>query len=202
MNILREEYKKRHNNILLPMVDKLEGFIKDLLEDFDRIDRVTVRAKSVDSFLEKSQRRSNGEPKYSDPLKQIQDQIGARIVTFYKDDVDQVINHVLKYFRHIELKELIPESESEFGYFGKHLILLLPSDILEPDCPEAPLFFELQIKTLFQHSWSEANHDLGYKSSENLDSDIKRQIAFVSAQAWGADEIFNQLFRKLIKNKN
>ena len=59
-----------------------------------------------------------------------------------------------------------------------------------------PAFFELQIKTLFQHAWSEADHDLGYKPGANmLTSDEKRMIALTSAQAWGADRIFDQLFR-------
>ena len=48
-----------------------------------------------------------------------------------------------------------------------------------------PKFFELQIKTLFQHAWSEAEHDLGYKEDKHLNLDQKRRLAFTSAQAWG-----------------
>jgi ppGpp synthetase/RelA/SpoT-type nucleotidyltranferase len=57
-----------------------------------------------------------------------------------------------------------------------------------------PQFFELQIKTMFQHAWSEANHDLGYKpESGELDPEHLRLLAFTSAQAWGADMVFNDL---------
>jgi ppGpp synthetase/RelA/SpoT-type nucleotidyltranferase len=60
-----------------------------------------------------------------------------------------------------------------------------------------PQFFELQVKTLFQHAWSEANHDLGYKPGATpLSSSEKRQLAFTSAQAWGADHIFDELFKE------
>jgi ppGpp synthetase/RelA/SpoT-type nucleotidyltranferase len=61
------------------------------------------------------------------------------------------------------------------------------------------LFFELQIKTLFQHAWSESEHDLNYKSEEELSFEDKQFIAFSSAQAWGADKIFNDLFLKYNK---
>jgi len=62
---------------------------------------------------------------------------------------------------------------------------------------EAPEFFELQIKTLFQHAWAEAEHDLGYKPPKPLTSIQKRKMAFTAAQAWGADQIFDELSREL-----
>jgi ppGpp synthetase/RelA/SpoT-type nucleotidyltranferase len=202
MNELRIKYTNRYNKILVPIANQLKDLIKDYFNGFERIDRITVRAKSIDRFMAKAHKDVDGKPKYTDPLKQIQDQIGARIVTFYKHDVDRVRKEVLNYFRHIESKNVIPESESEFGYFGRHYILLFPLDITETISSDIPPFFELQIKTLFQHSWSEANHDLGYKPSKMLSSDIKRKIAFTSAQAWGADEIFNELFNDVAQQND
>jgi ppGpp synthetase/RelA/SpoT-type nucleotidyltranferase len=110
---------------------------------------------------------------------------------------------VEKYFKPIEMKEVVPDSESEFGYFGKHYVLFIPNDVIgdEELKKEAPTFFELQIKTLFQHAWSEANHDLGYKSEIDLTPVEKRKIAFTSAQAWGADEIFSELFVEIQKRE-
>jgi hypothetical protein len=38
-------------------------------------------------------------------------------------------------------------------------------------------------------------HDLGYKPGDKvLNPDDKRKLAFTSAQAWGADLIFDELF--------
>jgi ppGpp synthetase/RelA/SpoT-type nucleotidyltranferase len=140
----------------------------------------------------------DGKPKYVEPLSQIQDQIGARIVVFYKSDVDRIDAIIKRYFTAIEFRKVVPDSESEFGYFGHHLVLAIPSDILEEGMPSelVPAFFELQIKTLFQHAWSEADHDLGYKPGEAvLSPEQKRLVAFTSAQAWGADHLFDQLFK-------
>ncbi|TIL58621.1 MAG: hypothetical protein E5Y79_19140 [Mesorhizobium sp.] len=82
---------------------------------------------------------------------------------------------------------------------GRHHILLMPSDLYGAAEEKAvvPDVFELQIKTLFQHAWSEAEHDLGYKPGEQpLDPEDERLLAFTSAQAWGADRIFDDLFKK------
>jgi putative GTP pyrophosphokinase len=173
--------------------------LREIFHAVPRIDRITARAKSIDRFLVKAQTVVDGKRKYSEPLRQIQDQIGARIITFYRSDVDRVDAIVKRYYRPIESEDVIPDSEWEFGYFGRHFVLLVPSDVitLSMDRTMMPQFFELQIKTLFQHAWSEANHDLGYKPvASPLTSEAKRRLAFTSAQAWGADLIFDELFRE------
>ena len=198
MNDVEKAYRERFAAALEPMAAAIERHIRDHLGSEPRIDRVSARAKSIDRFLQKAQAAVGGQPKYSDPLRQIQDQIGARIITFYRSDVERVAALIEKYYRPIESQDLVPESEWEFGYFGRHYVLLIPSDVIDPSMDKAflPEFFELQVKTLFQHAWSEANHDLGYKpGAAPLDSDAKRRLAFTSAQAWGADLIFNELFR-------
>jgi GTP pyrophosphokinase len=199
MNELEQAYRQRFDPVLKPLALSIE---KQLLEYFDqvpRIDRISARAKSVDRFLRKAQTLVDAEPKYTEPLRQIQDQIGARVVTFYRSDIQRVADIVEKYYRQIESKDLVPDSDWEFGYFGRHYVLLIPSELVDSsmDSSLVPEFFELQVKTLFEHAWSEANHDLGYKPGlAPLDSDAKRRLAFTSAQAWGADRIFDELFRE------
>lgn len=197
MKDLREQYGRRHDQVLVRMATLLEDHLKDNLSGLPRIDRISARAKSIDRFMNKAAKHIDGTLKYSNPLTEIQDQIGARIVTFYLDDVEVISKEIEAYYRKIEAQLVVPDSESEFGYFGKHYILMLPEDIVSDDLDRwlVPKFFELQIKTLFQHAWSEANHDLGYKPEGELQSDEKRKIAFTSAQAWGADQIFAELFR-------
>ena len=186
-------YEERYYNFLQPTAQKLERLIGELIADSPRIDTVSARAKSIDRFCAKAKKTESGTLKYSDPLSQIQDQIGARIVTFYKDDVERIAVAVEEYFRAIEVQQIVPDTDSEFGYFGKHLILLLPEDVLDSEVDSPIPFFELQIKTLFQHAWSEANHDLAYKANQDLSTLTRRKVAFTAAQAWGADNIFNEL---------
>lgn len=191
-------YRLRHEAILLELASDIEAFIAEIVNGLPRVDRVQARAKSPDRFLAKALKETGGVRKYSDPLSEIQDQVGVRIITFYISDVNEVCSYIERYFRHIEKRNVLPESAEAFGYFGFHYIISTPTDLIRDDWQEAdvPNFFELQIKTLFQHAWSEANHDLGYKElSGTLSADDKRRMAWASAQAWGADQIFDELHR-------
>ena len=196
---LIEVYKYKYDTFLCPLAKKLEDQIRETVI-YSRIDRICARAKSPESFIKKSEKLHNGEIKYPDPLNQIQDQIGARIVTHYLCDVEPLCEIVNSYFAPIEEKLIVPDSEKEFDYEGMHYILFLPKDLITPELPKehCPTFFELQIRTLFQHAWSEADHNLAYKPIEELSKDQKRRVAFTAAQAWGADYFFNFLFGELV----
>lgn len=195
---IKSEYSSRREHCLEPTARRLENFLRDCLSDIERIDRISVRAKSAERFVVKATKKDgSGNPKYSDPLNQIQDQIGARIICFYLQDVDAVSECISSYFNNIESKLVQPDEQSKFGYVGKHFILHFPDDVIDPENPPTPGFFELQIKTLFQHAWSESEHDLSYKPCGEITPEIQRKIAFTAAQAWGADHIFNELFQAL-----
>jgi ppGpp synthetase/RelA/SpoT-type nucleotidyltranferase len=187
------------NSLLAPLAGRLEAHLNSVFDGYERIDRISVRAKRVDRFIAKAQKEIGGQLKYDDPLNQIQDQLGARIVTFYKSDVERLAEEVRKYFSYIESAIIVPDSESEFGYEGRHFILFIPRDVFDDHIKEdeSIAFFELQIKTLFQHAWAEAEHDLGFKPLIALSSDQKRRLAFTAAQAWGADQIFEELYRQI-----
>lgn len=200
MTNAQDAYALRFQKYLQDVAERLEAHVRELTRDLDNIDQITARAKDPASFSTKAASvTQDGKPRYRDPLTEIQDQLGVRIVVFYKQTVDVVVSTIDKYFRRIEEKDLVPESEWEFGYFGKHLVLATPADVVprEVTLEETPRFFELQVKTLFQHAWSQANHDLGYKSPRELQRDQKRLLAFAAAQAWGADRTFAELQQAL-----
>jgi ppGpp synthetase/RelA/SpoT-type nucleotidyltranferase len=197
---LQASYEKRYREVLIPAATNLQAMLASNFAGVKRVDRIAARAKSPDRFLEKARKREkDGSLRYRDPLGEIQDQIGARIIVFYTSDIEPARARVLRYFRHIEEAKIEPESEAEFGYFGRHYILALPEDTVPRgiNLSEAPPVFELQVRTLFQHAWSEAEHDIGYKPTSPLTPDQKRRFAFTAAQAWGADLIFQGLYDEL-----
>ena len=182
------------------VAEKLATFVWDLLTEVPRIDRVSSRAKSPGRFAVKAAKVGpEGRAHYEDPLTQIQDQIGARVIVLYKSDVDAVAKVVEQYFRTFEREEHVPESPWKFGYFGRHWVFALPADVIPLDVEKAdvPRFFELQAKTLFEYAWSEASHDVAYKPLTELSIDQQRRFAYAAAQAWGADRVFDELWEEL-----
>jgi ppGpp synthetase/RelA/SpoT-type nucleotidyltranferase len=91
------------------LADNIDKHICDLLQDQPRIDRISARAKDIDRFLNKAASQIEGRPKYSEPLNQIQDQVGARIVVFYKSDVDRIDALMKRYFAAIEYRRVVPD---------------------------------------------------------------------------------------------
>lgn len=202
---LETEYRRLYDGALIKAALLLQDHLESVVDGVERIDSVCTRAKDPQRFISKALKLNTDDTiKYDDPLNQIQDQIGARITVFYLSDVEIVKDKIIKYLKPIEIQEKSPKEDSEFGYFGTHFILRIPEDVI-PDNKEEfcfPDFFELQIKTLFQHAWSEAHHDLGYKSIRTLTSEERRKIAFTAAQAWGADQIFEELSKTLTKDND
>ena len=192
---LKNKYSERYSDYLCEMAKRLENDVIGNIGAYKRIDRINARPKTVDSFLRKARKIKNDKYRYTDPINQIQDQLGIRIITLYLRDIEQISKIVEKYYRPIEKQKIIPDSEKEFGYEGKHYILFVPDTVLcGVSGQNYPKYFELQIKTLFQHAWAEAEHDLDYKSKHAIHTEEKRKLAFIAAQAWGADQIFNEFF--------
>ena len=194
MTGLIQTYTARFNTELKPAADLLEKFLAETFEDGDAVCFRKTRAKSIDRFMQKSERKQGENLAYDDPLNQIQDQIGGLIVTRFLSDVELLKKIVSDSFEGIENQRHEPESEFEFGYIGEHFILFLPLEVTSeiPDY-SGPDFFELQIKTLFQYAWSETNHAIGYEKPEQLSREQKRMTAYIAAQAWGADRATDEL---------
>lgn len=200
---VRDEYVGRHT-VLMETAEKLRIHFESLTSGLPRIDSITSRAKDPDRYFAKATKiNQDGTAKYDNPRYGIQDQIGVRINVLYLSDVEVVRLKIIDFLRYIEEAPKFPDDDAAFGYFGHHFIFQMPDDVIsDEDKNSIPEFFELQIKTLFQHAWSETHHDLGYKTPRKLTSNERRQIAFTAAQAWGADKIFEELSQSIVVNDN
>ncbi|MER7556879.1 DUF429 domain-containing protein [Nocardioides sp. NPDC126508] len=164
---------------------------------------VTSRAKSVASFAAKAARTVDGRPVYPDPLRDITDQIGLRVITYVHSDVqavadlldDQVVVH--------DDRDMGEETASEgrFGYASRHLLVSL-----DP-AREGQAAYELlrgrqaqiQIRTVLQHAWAEFEHDIRYKGtipSEHV-PDFDRRFTLAAGLLELADREFSTIRDRL-----
>ncbi|TNM49550.1 DUF429 domain-containing protein [Nocardioides albidus] len=130
---------------------------------------VTGRAKSVSSFAAKAARTSGGRPLYADPLREITDQIGVRVITYVDSDVQAVVDLLDDQAVVHDDRDLGQETASEgrFGYSSRHLLVGVdpagdgdPADDVLQGHQAA-----IQIRTVLQHAWAEFEHDIRYKGT-------------------------------------
>src|SRR5882757_8789908 len=99
---LERLYRSRHDTVLVPAAQKLEAQLIQRLWACKRIDRITARAKGLDSFLNKANKMEGRRKKYADPVAEITDQIGARVIVLFQEDVDVIALSLLRYYQRAE----------------------------------------------------------------------------------------------------
>jgi ppGpp synthetase/RelA/SpoT-type nucleotidyltranferase len=162
------------------------------------IDRISFRAKDTESFAKKVERAAEQNRAYDEPLVEIEDQIAGRVIVFFLQDVAAVEERLRQVYTTVETTRRQPQKDEEFGYESHHLICVIPPQV-QPDGwaarKDVPKTFELQIRTLFMHAWAEPQHDLAYKGPADLPREIRRELAWIAASAWGADQAYERVWR-------
>lgn len=174
----------------------LEDETREALKGLSHVDRVSFRAKSLDSFLVKAADPKN-ESLYRDPLTEIEDQVAGRVIVFFLSDRAAVRERLDgRTYNAVEGWTRAPERDAEFGYESDHIIFNIPP-LLIPNGWNAlqrmPTTFELQIRTIFMHAYAEPQHDIGYKGAEDLPKDVRRELGWIAASAWGADHAYERV---------
>ncbi len=202
---LRDAYSHRDRMALLRRLrDSLQSEVEETLRSIDHVDRIYFRIKSTQSFIDKASDPQIS-PRYKNPLVEIEDQVAGRILVFFLEDIDKVKTLLLRTFRTVERTHKKPSKDQEFGYESHHLICNIP-----PPCkPEGwnsrsdlPPTLELQIRTLFMHAYAEPQHNIAYKETKDLHSSIMRELAWIAASSWGADQAYSRVWKWYVSTQN
>jgi ppGpp synthetase/RelA/SpoT-type nucleotidyltranferase len=191
---LLENYKSRIS-LLNQLADNLDRESREALQGLPHVDRISYRVKCVKSFLDKARDPKNVPP-YKEPLVEIEDQVAGRVLVFFLSDIEPAISQLNANFTRVESSRRRPQKDEEFGYESHHLICLIPPQAKPAGwnaMENLPKTFELQVRTLFMHAWAEPQHDLGYKGPDDLPRDIRRELSWVAASSWGADQAFDRI---------
>ncbi len=180
---------------VLPRYEEYAQRLHDLLQSITAshgmdVAQIEHRAKSVESFLAKAQRKG-----YEEPLSQTKDLAGLRITTYYEDDVGRVVNILREEFEVHEEHSVDKLDElrvDEFGYRSVHLVVKLGES--RTSLPEwkdfADLDAEIQIRSVLQHAWAAISHKIAYKEASEAPGELRRQLVRLSALLELADQQF------------
>jgi ppGpp synthetase/RelA/SpoT-type nucleotidyltranferase len=177
---------------------KLHDLLANLLEQ-NGIDVIQIdsRTKTVDSFIEKLRQKGR---KYADPLADITDLTGLRVITYYAEDVSKVGDLLHNEFTIDDSRsvdKLVGLAPDQFRYTSVHYVLSLGPT--RANLAEWKRFrnyaAEIQVRTALQHAWAAVEHKLNYKSAQDVPPELQRQLFRLSALFELADEEFSSLRR-------
>ena len=185
--LILEEYRDA-----LPTLEKMKDAVlaklqKALLRSGLIVTTMEARVKTEGSLTGKLALKG---AKYA-TLSDITDLVGARIVTFYTDDVDRIASMAEKLFE-IDWANSVDKRKlhqlDSFGYNSLHYICRLPGYDYR---------FELQMRTTLQHAWAAINHDTGYKSGIEIPREYMRRMNRLAGILEMADDEFSRIRTEL-----
>jgi predicted RNase H-like nuclease/ppGpp synthetase/RelA/SpoT-type nucleotidyltranferase len=197
------EYAARHGQ-LRETADQFVGLVTTILDDAGiNYLSVTGRAKSVASFAAKAARTVDGVPVFTDPLSEITDQIGLRVITYVHSDVAAVADLLDDQVVVLDDRDMGRETASEgrFGYASRHLLISL--DAARESQPAYELLrgrrAQVQIRTVLQHAWAEFEHDIRYKGEipDEHVRDFDRRFTLAAGLLELADREFSTIRDRL-----
>jgi ppGpp synthetase/RelA/SpoT-type nucleotidyltranferase len=181
--MILEEYREQ-----LPVFQEMQTeVLRTLREALDRsglvVTAIEARIKTEESLRGKLALKG---AKYA-TLSDITDILGARIITFYTDDVDRIAAMAEQLFE-IDWDNSVDKRRlhqlDSFGYNSLHYICRLPGYDFR---------FELQLRTTLQHAWAAINHDTGYKTGVEIPREYLRRINRLAGLLELADDEFSHI---------
>ena len=193
--MILEEYDEIHDNCLL--LEKIVGEkLNDILRRNDvHMTHITHRVKTRDSLEGKLVRKSGKYHSISD----LTDIVGFRVICYFSDQVDVAAGLLAQEFvidgeNSVDKRKLI--APNTFGYLSLHYICRLKESDEYPK-ELCDISFEVQLRSMLQHTWAEIEHDLNYKSQLAVPREIRRDFAKVAGLLEIADSYFLNIKNEL-----
>lgn len=160
--------------------------------DSSKIEYSTIssRAKTLNSFLEKIERKT-----YKDPFLEISDFAGVRVVYLYQKDLEKIEEEINSEFKVLErIDKLNEKGTDKFGYGAIHFIVEIGKkstgaryeDLKKLKC-------EIQVRTVMQDAWAIIDHHLVYKHESEIPTNLQRKMNSLAGLFETADNQFDTI---------
>lgn len=163
--------------------------------DHQPIHHLECRLKSLDSIIEKLQRK--GYDITPDNFHRIQDIAGIRVVCNYVDDIYYLRSLLIGNtgFQLIRERDYI-QTPKPNGYRSLHLIVNVPFMIAEGRI-ELPV--EIQLRTIAMNLWASLEHELRYKSGRVFSEGESDKLFACAETLASVEQEMQTLFRQSIQ---
>ncbi len=192
--------------------------IKDELDKIGIHYRIFSRSKDEKSILEKIDRKAKEGSPYEKNGKLIQDIIGIRVVTYFRDDVNlvkEILSRIITFkdekIDNPELTVFKPKRTNIICSFNDSQNVIF-SEVQKSSDKEyydvLDSTFELQLRTILSEGWHEIDHSLRYKCKNDWEGHYENErllngiYASLETNDIALKNLFNELAYKHFKSKN
>ena len=174
---------------------------------------LTGRVKSPQSFRAKASRRlgpADGGPaalEFPNPLRELHDMVGLRLIVLLPREIQEVASLIKASREDFDCrsdreKDIGSVESGTYGYSSRHLLLKTRNEpsvrkfqeaLGKPVVPSGNFVFEVQIRTVLQHAWSEMEHDIRFKHPGEAawNPQIDRQFTATAAMLETVEDYFS-----------
>lgn len=180
----------------------VNNFIKNKITDYEILPEIHYRTKELLSIIKKVKKKQT-QKEYS--YHHLNDKLGIRIICTFQEEMN-IIDKFLKdnfIIRNVEYKQENLDF-NKLDYVSNHYDATINCSVKEfkKHTELEGFVFEIQVRTLNQHAWSNTTHSLSYKQEADLPVNLKRKVYRLLSLYELADDEFSIVNKALKEHQD
>lgn len=181
----------------------VHDFIKSNITEYELLPEIVYRTKDILSIIKKIKKKQINNKDYS--FNSLSDKLGIRIICTFQEEMSIIDNFLIKNFS-IKKSEYKQENLNfdKLDYISNHYDATINASLKEfvKHRDFENFIFEIQVRTLNQHAWSNTAHSLSYKQEAELPIKFKRKVYRLLSLYEIADDEFSIVNKALKEHQD